>query len=146
MAYEIDNIVKGIPEKGFDVFRASLYLNRAMAKSQTKSCREAIDDSTYAMKLNNEPQFHQYCMEMRANCFMHEGKYKEAVSDYKALWMDAMQGQDSQKTAELKGKVRNAEEAMQLSKYAKSEKNSEIVKSTIESYEEIGTLTIDLFL
>ena len=144
MKNEVENILKGTPEKDFDIFRASLYLNGAMAKSQTKSCREAIDDSTYAMKLNKEPQFQEYCIEMRANCLMERQKYKEAVPDLKALWIAEMQRQDPKKTAKRKEKLRKAEQANLLSKYKKE--NPETFKTTKESFKEIGTLTVNLFL
>ncbi|XP_055308894.1 uncharacterized protein LOC129572818, partial [Sitodiplosis mosellana] len=62
---KITEILKTTPVKS-DVV-SELLLDRAIANSETRFCREAIEDATNAMK---DSRLHSKCLEIRAKCYM----------------------------------------------------------------------------
>lgn len=144
---EVDNILTGTPQQpAFSIFVGSLYLNRAVAKSQTKSCTDAMKDSEKAKKYNSEKRFQQYCLEVDANCYVYLDQPEKALVIYMPLWKAAMKGKETKKAADIKKMIIKAEIRKQWLKFAKLEKDTKKVEKTKEALKEIGTLTVDSFL
>lgn len=85
---------------------AKLYFNRATALSRLTKTREAIEDCSAALDLDEN---YLKALMRRAKCFMDLGEYEEAVKDYeKVCKMD--------KSRENKKLLQDAKMALKRSK------------------------------